>query len=129
MEIRECRHCGADISHKQKNAIYCDRVCKARGTAAQNPKRAEQWRRNRIMKAYGIKQDDYNYMLVMQSDRCAICLTDEKPGRGYWHIDHDHETGKVRGLLCNSCNRGMGLLGDDPLNLASATKYLENTHA
>jgi|SRR3989304_6781819 len=59
---------------------------------------------------YGISIEDYNDMLRNQDGRCAICGTD-KPGGNFtsFHIDHKHETGKIRGLLCMSCNRLLGL--------------------
>lgn len=71
--------------------------------------------------------DDYNRMLKEQDGVCAICKSDDpkSPERvGYWYVDHCHTTGKVRGLLCNSCNRGVGLLGDDISNLERAILYL-----
>jgi hypothetical protein len=51
--------------------------------------------------------------------------TGETPlGRGRWHIDHDHVTGQVRGLLCNNCNRGIGYFGDDPQVMTAAARYV-----
>ena len=56
---------------------------------------------------------------------CNICGSKEE-GRGFkMNVDHDHKTGKVRGLLCNSCNRGLGLLGED--NLEKAILYLNQS--
>jgi hypothetical protein len=56
----------------------------------------------------------------------AICQTDT-PGKGLamWCVDHDHRTGKVRGLLCNHCNAGLGCLRDDPAVIQSAIDYLK----
>jgi hypothetical protein len=62
-------------------------------------------------------------MLADQDGRCAICYT-EANGR-MWHIDHCHDTGKVRGILCDICNRGIGNLKDDPKLLRQAAEYLE----
>lgn len=74
---------------------------------------------------YGITIDTYNYMMVMQSDRCAICLTDDKGDRyDFWCVDHDHTTGKVRGLLCHPCNTALGKFQDDQLILSAAVEYL-----
>jgi hypothetical protein len=69
-----------------------------------------------------------------QDGRCAICRRDD-PGthHGYWHIDHDHKccptSGRgcgscVRGLLCGSCNLGLGHFADDPARLDAAAMYL-----
>lgn len=72
-----------------------------------NPER----RHNNLLKAtYGISRDDYNHLLVEQSDRCAICWTDDPSPRKYWDVDHNHETGEVRGLLCTQCNMELGNL-------------------
>ena len=74
---------------------------------------------------YNITDDDYNKMLKSQNGRCAICGTNKLTGR--WKsfaIDHNHITGKVRGLLCNECNRGIGYLKDDYKLLQKAVNYL-----
>lgn len=76
--------------------------------------------------SYGMTEEDYNKMLEEQKDRCAICDTSVKTGR--WKrlcVDHCHTTGKVRGLLCNECNRGMGLLKDNADILRKAATYLD----
>lgn len=71
----------------------------------------------------------YERTLHKQRGKCAICRTDN-PGavggkrRRFWCIDHDHKTGEVRGLLCNNCNAGLGLLGDSTKNLGRAIQYL-----
>lgn len=68
--------------------------------------------RNAWLKArYGITASDYDAMLAAQDGRCAICGTTEPEGRrGVFCVDHDHETGAVRGLLCWPCNRRLGVL-------------------
>ena len=79
---------------------------------------------------YGINEDDYNTLLREQGGRCAICRTlpdQGRSGRGSRYrlcIDHDHATGKIRGLLCSSCNTGIGLLRHDPQLLETAINYL-----
>ena len=69
--------------------------------------------------------DDYMAIAELQNFRCAICNTDV-PGRGHknFTVDHDHETGIVRGLLCWSCNAGIGLLKDNPKIVKAALDYL-----
>ena len=84
-------------------------------------------RESALERSYGITMDYYNRMLEEQNGRCAICLGDDpkSPDRvNHWYIDHCHTTGEVRGLLCNSCNRGVGLLGDNVSNLERAILYL-----
>lgn len=74
---------------------------------------------------YGIREADFNKMEQDQNGKCAICF--KVPERGRLVVDHDHNTGKVRGLLCNTCNSGMGKLGDSIENLESAVLYLKRT--
>ena len=74
---------------------------------------------------YGISKADYERMLADQGGVCAICKTSEPGGRDkVWHVDHCHNTNKVRGLLCGPCNRGLGQFRDDPKRLRAAADYL-----
>jgi hypothetical protein len=75
---------------------------------------------------YGITVDEFDAMLAAQRGRCAICSSPEPRSNCWWHIDHDHDTGHVRGLLCGPCNQGIGSLGDDPDRLRLAIAYLED---
>jgi hypothetical protein len=75
---------------------------------------------------YGITPEQYSGMLAAQGGRCAVCRSDQWPGKGSSpHVDHDHATGKVRALLCTNCNNGLGSFGDDPARLRAAAAYLE----
>lgn len=76
-------------------------------------------RKNRLMTRYGISQEDFNNMFDSQEGVCPICNGEISV------VDHDHKTGLVRGLLCRSCNAGLGLFKDDTSNLANAIAYLE----
>lgn len=74
---------------------------------------------------YGITTDDYRTLLSKQNNVCAICLKPEKEKRKkYLSIDHCHITNKVRGLLCDTCNKGLGLFQDDSELLVKAAEYL-----
>ena len=80
-----------------------------------------------LRKKYGITPQEYGAMLQQQGGACAICGSQNgasAKGTKTFSIDHCHETGKVRGLLCNSCNRAIGLLKDNVAVLESAIKYL-----
>jgi len=70
---------------------------------------------------YGLTEEEYNNMVLSQNNMCAIC---NKPSDRTLHIDHDHVTGKVRGLLCFNCNLGIGLLQEDLIILNRAIEYL-----
>jgi hypothetical protein len=82
-------------------------------------KRVGTRRDDRLRARYGIGQSQVQELLKMQQGRCAICC--DREGE---HVDHDHETGVVRGVLCGPCNTGMGQLGDDPVVLRRAADYV-----
>lgn len=69
---------------------------------------------------YGITLIDYNEMLVEQDSRCKICNV-ETTGLV---VDHCHNSGEVRGLLCGNCNKGLGLFKDSPERMERAAKYI-----
>lgn len=95
-----------------------------------DPERAIRLRRRQLLVAYGMTLDDYERMLAEQNDACLICGTDQPGiGRLRFVVDHCHATGRVRGLLCNSCNSGLGYFSDNPSLLASAIKYLARQSA
>lgn len=79
--------------------------------------------RKHVLAQYGLSPADYADLLESQHGTCAICKG--KP-EGNLHIDHCHETGRVRGLLCGSCNRAIGLLREDQALLAAAAEYLRD---
>lgn len=76
---------------------------------------------------HGITIDDYNNMLIEQDNKCAICKSSKSNTKltNVFYIDHDHKTGKVRGLLCNKCNFALGQFNDDISILQNAIKYLK----
>ena len=74
---------------------------------------------------YGLSQEEWDRLIALQSNACAVCKTTQPGGRGErWHIDHDHVTGQVRGLLCHQCNVGIGNLRDDPQIMMAAARYV-----
>lgn len=82
-------------------------------------------RKYRLKKFYGISVEDYDAMLEKQDGGCAICGRTESDETGRrLHVDHDHGTGELRGLLCNACNRGIGYFGDDIDRMEAAILYL-----
>ena len=82
--------------------------------------------RSRSLRKYGLTPAEYDEMVETQNGRCMICNSDQ-PGTesGYWPVDHDHATRRVRALLCSACNAGLGLFGDDAARLRAAADYLE----
>jgi hypothetical protein len=82
--------------------------------------------KNRILKkTYGISVEDYNELLELQYGCCAICGRPQSEFKRILSVDHDHKTGKIRGLLCFSCNQALGLLHDNIQTLKKAIEYLE----
>ena len=80
-----------------------------------------------IMRKYGITEQKYNDMFADQDGCCAICGLHQVALNESLHVDHNHSTGAVRGLLCRSCNTGIGLLKEDPDILNKASAYLERS--
>jgi hypothetical protein len=83
-------------------------------------------RKAHLKRKFGLTVERYEEMLAAQGGTCALCGgSDPKAARGgAFAVDHCHETGKVRALLCSPCNKGIGLLGDDPDRLLAAAMYL-----
>lgn len=73
-----------------------------------------------IKSRYGLTEEEYDAIIERQQGKCKICSkVPKKPC-----LDHDHNTGRVRGMLCDDCNKALGLLGDNTELLESAIKYL-----
>lgn len=80
-------------------------------------------KRRRVCK-YGLSDADFRKMMRAQKGVCKIC--GRKAGKKPLHVDHDHQTKKVRGLLCHKCNLGLGLFSDSLRVLKEAVTYLED---
>jgi len=81
-------------------------------------------RRNRYLRAFNMTIAEYEILLVSQNNCCAICKTKTNTSNKRFSIDHDHQTGAVRGLLCDPCNTGLGMFRDNPGLLTEAINYL-----
>lgn len=86
-------------------------------------KSAESSRRSQLRRLYGLTPEQRDELLLAQGSRCALCRSDTPYGKG-WHVDHDHKTGKVRGILCGHCNLMLGYARDNPSTLRAAIQYL-----
>lgn len=75
----------------------------------------------RVSQATGLTFEAHERQLAAQGGKCAICGTT----KGKWHGDHDHDTGRFRGILCQKCNMGLGMFDDEAGRLAAAIAYLE----
>ena len=88
---------------------------------ATNPAIRREAERRRTIRRYDLTREELDELRHVQGDACAIC---RQPFTATPHIDHDHESGVVRGLLCRSCNIGPGLFEDDVGRLQDAIAYL-----
>lgn len=118
-----------DVRRKDGRQPYCRR-CDNKASSARYEKNKEQAKRDMwrydLKRLYNMTPDQYNSMLEQQNYCCALCGNTE-PGYGStrFSVDHNHKTGKVRGLLCKGCNLGLGKFKDDSLLLRLAVVYLE----
>jgi len=100
---------------------YCRPCHNARGVATYT-RLYGSTRNYHLRRRYGITAADYDALVETQGGVCALCQTREPQ-----HVDHDHVTGKVRGVLCSCCNQGLGNFRDDVASLRAAADYLERT--
>ncbi len=113
--------CDVDITHRRADTIWCSEKCHSRSIAP------EKRRKYRLSTVYGITPERYDEMVNEQGDKCAICDRDHpNTSHGFWHIDHCHETGEIRKLLCSTCNTGLGSFFDNPDWLDKAAHYIRS---
>ena len=116
-----------DQFHVRGRTVINCQTCRVAGIAVQNGSKK---RSREFTQKYGISLSDYDKMLAAQNGVCFICLKDDPKGR--WKnnprgfcVDHDHSTGVVRGLLCNTCNQGLGNFYDSSKFLRRAADYID----
>ena len=135
MPTKTCCKCGME---KEFSAFYRDsgkkdglqswcKECRnaVAGKYYKSPEGRQRNREVHLKRKYGITLAEYDEMFDEQNGRCGICGTEEA-GSKYKHfaVDHCHDSGAIRGLLCSNCNRGIGLLGDNLKDLSKAVLYL-----
>jgi hypothetical protein len=82
-------------------------------------------RKSHLKRKYNMSLEDEKKLIDNQKNKCAICNIEMITEQSKFHIDHCHNSGKVRGVLCNSCNTGLGMFKDSQEYLKSAVKYLK----
>ena len=131
-------HCPQGHEYSAENTYSSGgrRQCKTCKRAAQNQryadgkvrKRTAEETRRQTLRRFGLSPEEYAGLLAAQGNTCAGCLQSEtitvRGRRMPLAVDHHHETGKVRGLLCHNCNRALGLLRDNPDTLVRLLAYL-----
>lgn len=136
MGIKRCPKCGEEkdysLFYRNKSSkINCSPYCKV----CSNLRTTSYARENKekiqpklggyaLKRRYGITAEQYADMMEAQNHRCAICYIKYDPNGRNFAVDHDHETKQVRGLLCSSCNMGLGHFKDKPELLEKAIEYL-----
>lgn len=136
--MKACSRCGAFKSLTEfspsdryksghrSHCLECNRQDSRRWRRENPEKLRESARASQLRARYGMTQQDFDAMLASQGGVCAICGADD-PGNGRrWNVDHCHDTGTIRALLCAGCNIGIGHLGHDPARLHAAADYIES---
>lgn len=151
---RECKSCGKEFIPYRSNHLVCSRACRAklpeeiakakermqrpevkermlarrRVSTAPDPQIVRLYNLRGAMKKYGVTLEWFQSKLAEQGGRCILCGAEPTPGgikaAARLHVDHDHETGAVRDLLCTRCNQGLGYFRDDPDLLRKAAEYI-----
>lgn len=122
-----CARCGIQFStsgRQDERRVFCSKPCAWRAGNSNLYFRKKEsdplWNRKKSLRKHGLTVDTYDQMLAEQGGVCAICKSD----RTDFRIDHDHDTGRVRGILCNGCNAGIGMFLESIDSLESAVAYL-----
>lgn len=118
-ECRGCQKIASDKRYTERGDEYRE---KRREWTRNNPKTIHH---HHLKTKFGISREDYELMFKEQGGKCAICKTTKTGRTKNFAVDHNHETGAVRSLLCTTCNTGIGHLKDDPALLRAAADYLE----
>jgi len=138
-----CRECGAakaadsfgknwtTVSGRNSECLECSRLRDRARYARDSNKRKAQAKWGAVKQKFGLTKEQWQTIFHEQDGLCAICCDDlnavpeGRKDKRTACIDHDHRTGRVRGLLCARCNQGIGLLREDDRILARAIEYLE----
>lgn len=136
-KVRTCSECGTEWESARGTGKYCPACRKERADrqrrdweATHRDERAAYSRERRYalkhsLKKYGLTLEEFDEMVRVRGGKCDICPRRPKS----LCVDHCHETGIVRGLLCSPCNRAIGQLGDTAEHLRRALAYLQRAEA
>ena len=134
--MKYCSACGITLpeesfySSKGKLSCYC-KICWKERVSKKAPKRTKEKRKDYYLKAkYNTSWEEFSNLFTKQHGKCCICNKDlsvfaeTSDYSNVACVDHNHTTGKIRGLLCNHCNTAIGLLKEDPELFKQAISYL-----
>ena len=136
-ECKDCNLAQRGRRYREEPAFRARDIARVTRWRTENPEKYEELQRrtkasptykrslrnSHLKRKYGITVADYEAMLAAQGGGCTICGAAERDGQSL-HVDHCHDTGAVRGLLCFTCNAGLGLFDHDRERLARAASYL-----
>lgn len=122
-KFAKCKACRAKnyIEKVQDDPAFRER----KNSNSRKAYRTDSYRNGRL-KEYGITADDYDRMYITQEGSCKLCRKHQSEELKSLAVDHCHTSGKVRGLLCNKCNQGLGYFNDDIRLFEKAIEYLKN---
>jgi hypothetical protein len=135
--MKTCPNCKVDkpLDQYWKGQSSCIQCCKWKQKNRWNSRTPQKRLEQHLKYKYGVSPEDFLAAWSDQNGKCAICedslpdlTTYENRRRGY-AIDHNHDTGEFRGILCTECNTLLGMAGDNPEILANAIRYLESRGA
>ncbi len=114
---------------RQARCISCSKAYSKKNLKRFRGKNTKRKQKERWHKDFGMTEFDYLEMFRKQNGKCAICGVSHLELKKILSVDHCHETGKVRGLLCTDCNFGIGHLKDNPKIVELAAEYLRKHEA
>lgn len=118
---KKCSSCDEELPNTQEYFNIRNNGVRARTRSICKICHAKQSRANKLLNLYGLTMDDYDKLYNKQNGVCAICEEDK-----VLVVDHCHDTGKVRSLLCNDCNSGIGFLKENKEIMNKAIKYIDH---
>jgi hypothetical protein len=133
----DCKACNLAAKKRRYDADPAAAIARVKRWQQENAERLNAYRRQRnalperkramrdgyYRRTFGMSADDFDALLESQGGGCAIC--GKRPERqASLHVDHCHDSGRVRGIVCVNCNQGLGQFGDDPELLERAAAYL-----
>ena len=119
----QCKECRNEVFRKRYK-MHKKTYCEKQKIYLKTERGKDAHRRARLKYCYGITVGDYNKLFQQQNGCCTICGRHQSELNKRLAIDHDHDTGKIRSLLCSRCNQGIGLFGENVTILKSAINYL-----
>lgn len=130
-EETKCKNCGKIfqallIKKRQGKSIFCSKECYFKYRKENSKDSKELNRLYQKKHKYNLTPKEYQQLILESNNRCAICNSEfDTTKQNGMNVDHSHETGKVRGLLCHNCNALLGHAHDNIEILKKAIKYLE----